>query len=191
LAIVGPSGCGKSTLFNVIAGLQPATKGEVYVDGTRVLEARGQVGYMLQKDMLLPWRNVRDNVALGLEVKGMATAERYEIADRLISSYGLKGFETSKPGTLSGGMRQRVAFMRTLALDPVIAKQRKSAILVTHDIGEAVTMADRVMVLSRRPGRIKHMIDIDLSREERDPVKLRSNTKYQDYFQLLWSELDI
>jgi len=173
----------------VIAGLQPATKGEVYVDGTRVLEARGQVGYMLQKDMLLPWRNVRDNVALGLEVKGMATAERYEIADRLISSYGLKGFETSKPGTLSGGMRQRVAFMRTLAL--VIAKQRKSAILVTHDIGEAVTMADRVMVLSRRPGRIKHMIDIDLSREERDPVKLRSNTKYQDYFQLLWSELDI
>jgi len=116
LAIVGPSGCGKSTLFNVIAGLQPATKGEVYVDGTRVLEARGQVGYMLQKDMLLPWRNVRDNVALGLEVKGMATAERYEIADRLISSYGLKGFETSKPGTLSGGMRQRVAFMRTLAL---------------------------------------------------------------------------
>jgi len=132
----------------------------VYVDGTRVLEARGQVGYMLQKDMLLPWRNVRDNVALGLEVKGMATAERYEIADRLISSYGLKGFETSKPGTLSGGMRQRVAFMRTLALDPdvilldepfsaldfqtrtllqsevldIIAKQRKSAILVTHDI---------------------------------------------------------
>jgi len=127
---------------------------------TRVLEARGQVGYMLQKDMLLPWRNVRDNVALGLEVKGMATAERYEIADRLISSYGLKGFETSKPGTLSGGMRQRVAFMRTLALDPdvilldepfsaldfqtrtllqsevldIIAKQRKSAILVTHDM---------------------------------------------------------
>ena len=172
---------------------------------------------MLQKDMLLPWRNVRDNVALGLEVKGMATAERYEIADRLISSYGLKGFETSKPGTLSGGMRQRVAFMRTLALDPdvilldepfsaldfqtrtllqsevldIIAKQRKSAILVTHDIGEAVTMADRVMVLSRRPGRIKHMIDIDLSREERDPVMLRSNTKYQEYFQLLWAELDI
>lgn len=217
LAIVGPSGCGKSTLFNVIAGLQPATEGEVYVDGTRVLEARGQVGYMLQKDMLLPWRNVRDNVALGLEVKGMATAERYEIADRLISSYGLKGFETSKPGTLSGGMRQRVAFMRTLALDPdvilldepfsaldfqtrtllqsevldIIAKQRKSAILVTHDIGEAVTMADRVMVLSRRPGRIKHMIDIDLSREERDPVMLRSNPKYQEYFQLLWAELDI
>lgn len=217
LAIVGPSGCGKSTLFNAIAGLQPATSGEVFVNGTRVLDAKGQVGYMLQKDMLLPWRNVRDNVALGLEVKGMSREKRYEVAERLIASYGLKGFEDSRPGTLSGGMRQRVAFMRTLALDPdvilldepfsaldfqtrtllqaevldIIGKQRKSAILVTHDIGEAVTMADRVMVLSRRPGRVKCMVDIELSRDERDPVKLRSNKKYQDYFQFLWAELDI
>lgn len=217
LAIVGPSGCGKSTLFNVIAGLQPATVGEVIVNGTRVLDAKGQVGYMLQKDMLLPWRSVRDNVALGLEIKGVPSDERNAVADRLIAAYGLKGFEESKPSTLSGGMRQRVAFMRTLALDPdvilldepfsaldfqtrtllqaevldIISKQRKSAILVTHDIGEAVTMADRVMILSRRPGRIKRIVDIDLQREERDPVKLRSNARYQDYFQLLWSELDI
>lgn len=217
LAIVGPSGCGKSTLFNVIAGLQPATVGEVIVNGTRVLDAKGQVGYMLQKDMLLPWRSVRDNVVLGLEIKGVPSDERNAVADRLIAAYGLKGFEESKPGTLSGGMRQRVAFMRTLALDPdvilldepfsaldfqtrtllqaevldIISKQRKSAILVTHDIGEAVTMADRVMILSRRPGRIKRIVDIDLQREERDPVKLRSNARYQDYFQLLWSELDI
>lgn len=217
LAIVGPSGCGKSTLFNVIAGLQPATAGEVFVNGTRVLDAKGQVGYMLQKDMLLPWRTVRDNVALGLEVKGVPREERHATADRLIASYGLKGFEESRPGTLSGGMRQRVAFMRTLALDPdvilldepfsaldfqtrtllqgevldIIGKQRKSAILVTHDIGEAVTMADRVMILSRRPGRIKRIVEIDLRRDERDPVSLRSNAKYQEYFQLLWSELDI
>lgn len=217
LAIVGPSGCGKSTLFNVIAGLQPATAGEVFVNGTRVLDAKGQVGYMLQKDMLLPWRSVRDNVSLGLEIKGVAREERHAVADRLIAAYGLKGFEGSKPSTLSGGMRQRVAFMRTLALDPdvilldepfsaldfqtrtllqaevldIIAKQRKSAILVTHDIGEAVTMADRVMILSRRPGRIKQIVEIDLRRDERDPVKLRSNARYQDYFQLLWSELDI
>lgn len=217
LAIVGPSGCGKSTLFNVIAGLQPATVGEVFVNGTRVLDAKGQVGYMLQKDMLLPWRSVRDNVVLGLEIKGVPSDERKAVADRLIAAYGLKGFEESKPDTLSGGMRQRVAFMRTLALDPdvilldepfsaldfqtrtllqaevldIISKQRKSAILVTHDIGEAVTMADRVMILSRRPGRIKRIVDIDLQREERDPVKLRSNARYQDYFQLLWSELDI
>jgi NitT/TauT family transport system ATP-binding protein len=167
--------------------------------------------------MLLPWRSVRDNVALGLEIKGVPSDERNAVADRLIAAYGLKGFEESKPGTLSGGMRQRVAFMRTLALDPdvilldepfsaldfqtrtllqaevldIISKQRKSAILVTHDIGEAVTMADRVMILSRRPGRIKRIVDIDLQREERDPVKLRSNARYQDYFQLLWSELDI
>ncbi len=103
LAIVGPSGCGKSTLFNVIAGLQPASVGEVFVNGTRVLEAKGQVGYMLQKDMLLPWRSVRDNVALGLEIKGVAREERHALADRLIAAYGLKGFEDAKPGTLSGG----------------------------------------------------------------------------------------
>lgn len=217
LAIVGPSGCGKSTLFNVIAGLQPASGGEVFVNGTRVIEAKGQVGYMLQKDMLLPWRNVRDNVALGLEVTGQPRSKRYEVAEQLIESYGLKGFEDSKPTTLSGGMRQRVAFMRTLALDPdvilldepfsaldfqtrtllqsevldIIGKQGKSAILVTHDIGEAVTMADRAIVLSRRPGRIKSILDIELSRDDRDPVKLRSNQKYQEYFQYLWSELDI
>ena len=216
LAIVGPSGCGKSTLFNVIAGLQPPTTGEVVVDGTLVSDAKGHVGYMLQKDLLLPWRSVLDNVALGLEVKGAGREQRYAVARKLINAYGLGGFEDARPSTLSGGMRQRVAFMRTLALDPkvilldepfsaldfqtrvhlqaevlkIIKQHRKSAILVTHDIGEAVTMADRVMILSRRPGRIKRIVDIDLAGDERDPVRLRDNAKYQSYFQMLWDDLD-
>ncbi len=216
LAIVGPSGCGKSTLFNVIAGLQPPTIGEVVVDGTLVSDAKGHVGYMLQKDLLLPWRSVLDNVALGLEVKGVGREQRYAVARKLINAYGLGGFEDARPSTLSGGMRQRVAFMRTLALDPkvilldepfsaldfqtrvhlqaevlkIIKQHRKSAILVTHDIGEAVTMADRVMILSRRPGRIKRIVDIDLAGDERDPVRLRDNEKYQSYFQMLWDDLD-
>lgn len=216
LAIVGPSGCGKSTLFNVIAGLQPSSSGKVIVDGTLVSDAKGHVGYMLQKDLLLPWRSVLDNVALGLEVKGVDRETRYSVARKLINAYGLGGFEDARPATLSGGMRQRVAFMRTLALDPkvilldepfsaldfqtrthlqsevlkIIKQHRKSAILVTHDIGEAVTMADRVMILSRRPGTIKQIVDIDLAESERDPVRLRDNPKYQAYFQALWDDLD-
>ncbi|MCY4334948.1 MAG: ABC transporter ATP-binding protein [Litoreibacter sp.] len=217
LAIVGPSGCGKSTLFNVIAGLQPATTGQVEVKNRQVADATGHVGYMLQKDMLLPWRTVIDNVCLGLEVQGLAKSVRRARAQELISAFGLAGFEQAKPGTLSGGMRQRVAFMRTLALDPdvilldepfsaldfqtrtllqlevmkIISEQKKSAVLVTHDIGEAVTMADRVLVLSRRPGTIKNLVEIDLSREDRDPVKLRKNDKFQYYFQALWEQLEL
>lgn len=216
LAIVGPSGCGKSTLFNVIAGLQPSSSGKVIVDGTLVSDAKGHVGYMLQKDLLLPWRSVLDNVALGLEVKGVDRDTRYGVARKLINAYGLGGFEDARPATLSGGMRQRVAFMRTLALDPkvilldepfsaldfqtrthlqaevlkIIKQHRKSAILVTHDIGEAVTMADRIMILSRRPGTIKRIVDIDLAESERNPVRLRDNPKYQAYFQTLWDDLD-
>jgi ABC-type nitrate/sulfonate/bicarbonate transport system ATPase subunit len=118
LAIVGPSGCGKSTLFNVIAGLLRPTSGSVSVDGTLVDGARGHIGYMLQKDLLLPWRSVLDNVTLGLEVRGTPSAEARDRAMALIRRYGLAGFESARPRALSGGMRQRVAFMRTLALDP-------------------------------------------------------------------------
>ena len=118
LAIVGPSGCGKSTLFNVIAGLLRPTSGSVSVDGTLVDGARGHIGYMLQKDLLLPWRSVLDNVTLGLEVRGTPPGEARDRAMALIRRYGLAGFESARPRALSGGMRQRVAFMRTLALDP-------------------------------------------------------------------------
>ncbi len=216
LAIVGPSGCGKSSLFNVIAGLQAPGEGRVEVLGRPVEGAIGHVGYMLQKDLLLPWRNVLDNVLLGLEVRGVPRAEAEARARNLIETYGLKGFEKARPATLSGGMRQRVAFMRTLAPDPevilldepfsaldfqtklllqrevqsIIRDRAKSAILVTHDIGEAIVMADRVLVLSRRPGRLKSSHVITLPAAVRDPVEARRTPEFQAYFDAIWADLD-
>lgn len=217
LALVGPSGCGKTTLFNIIAGLMEPTEGYVLVDGNLVQGASGHVGYMLQKDMLLPWRTVLGNVVLGLDVRGMPAKESKAIALKLIEAYGLKGFENARPSTLSGGMRQRVAFMRTLAFDPdvilldepfsaldfqtrlllqgevmrIIRDRGKSVILVTHDIGEAITMADRIIVLSNRPASIRNIHRIDLSDQDRDPVSIRKHPSYQRYFDLIWSELEI
>ena len=217
LALVGPSGCGKTTLFNVIAGLLDPTRGSVHVNGKLVRGTAGHVGYMLQKDLLLPWRTVIENVVLGLEVRGVDAAAACATAMRLIDAYGLKGFEHSKPATLSGGMRQRVAFMRTLALDPdvilldepfsaldfqtrillqgevmkIIRERGKSAVLVTHDISEAITMADRILVLTHRPATVRNIHEIELSLAERDPVRIRKNPAYQAYFDLIWSELDI
>jgi NitT/TauT family transport system ATP-binding protein len=215
LAIVGPSGCGKSTLFNVIAGLLRPTSGSVSVDGALVDGAHGHIGYMLQKDLLLPWRSVLENVTLGLEVRGTAPREARERAMSLIQRYGLAGFEATRPRALSGGMRQRVAFMRTLALDPkailldepfsaldfqtrlilqsdvkrIIREQRKAAILVTHDIGEAIAMADRVLVLSQRPGTVKAIHEIQLG-DVTDPGALRRSPAFNAYFDTIWRQLD-
>ena len=215
LAIVGPSGCGKSTLFNVIAGLLRPTSGSVSVDGALVDGARGHIGYMLQKDLLLPWRSVLDNVTLGLEVRGTQPDQARERAMSLIRRYGLAGFEFARPRALSGGMRQRVAFMRTLALDPkailldepfsaldfqtrlilqgdvkrIIREQQKSAILVTHDIGEAIAMSDRVLVLSQRPSTVKAIHDIELG-DATDPGTLRRSPAFNEYFDTIWRQLD-
>ncbi len=215
LAIVGPSGCGKSTLFNCIAGLLKPTVGAIYLAGERVDEAKGHVGYMLQKDLLLPWRTVVENVVLGLEVRGTPRRRATERAHELIKAYGLAGFESARPARLSGGMRQRVAFMRTLALDPdvilldepfsaldfqtrlllqtetmsIIHAQRKSAILVTHDIGEAITMADRIIVMTHRPARVLAVHDVSLGAGERDPVAIRENPAFNECFKQIWSEL--
>ena len=217
LAIVGPSGCGKSTLFNIIAGLLVPSEGQVQVQGIRVEGATGHVGYMLQKDLLLPWRSVLDNVVLGLEIRGMDASESRATALRLIETYGLKGFEHARPGTLSGGMRQRVAFMRTLAFDPevilldepfsaldfqtrlllqgevlrIIHERGKSVVLVTHDIGEAITMADRIVVMTHRPATIRAEHVIELSDAERDPIKIRKNALFNSYFETIWSELEV
>jgi NitT/TauT family transport system ATP-binding protein len=216
IAIVGPSGCGKSTLFNTIAGLLSPTSGEVYVGGERVERAAGHVGYMLQKDLLLPWRSVVENVVLGLEVRSVRRRDALARARELINAYGLAGFEDTKPSRLSGGMRQRVAFMRTLALDPevilldepfsaldfqtrlllqtetmnIIRERGKSAILVTHDIGEAITMADRIIVLTHRPARVKDIHDVLLGTEVRDPVSIREMPEYNRLFKVIWQQLD-
>ena len=217
LAIVGPSGCGKSTLFNAIAGLLRPTRGHIEVAGRRVEEATGQVGYMLQKDLLLPWRSVLDNVVLGLEVRGTGKARARAIAMDLIRAYGLAGFEQARPATLSGGMRQRVAIMRTLAFDPkvilldepffaldfqtrlllqadvgrIIAERGKSAILVTHDIGEAIAMADRVLVLSARPATVRALHVIAMPQRTRDPLALRADPVFHDYFARIWADLEM
>lgn len=217
LALVGPSGCGKTTLFNAIAGLLPLQGGRVEVGGQQVDKATGHVGYMLQKDLLLPWRTVIDNVTLGLEIRGMRGAQARAIASDLIRRYGLSGFENSKPAALSGGMRQRVALMRTLAFNPdvilldepfsaldfqtrillqadvtrIIKEQNKSVILITHDIGEAISMADRIVVLTNRPATVKSVHTVSFRNASTDAVNIRTHPEYQAMFAKIWSELEI
>lgn len=217
LSLVGPSGCGKTTLFNAIAGLIPVQGGMVEVGGRQVDKASGHVGYMLQKDMLLPWRSVVDNVMLGLEVRGRPRAEARRIAIDLIQRYGLKGFEDVRPSSLSGGMKQRVALMRTLAFDPdvilldepfsaldfqtrlllqadvtrIIRERNKSVILITHDIGEAISMSDRIVVLTNRPAQVKCIHEIDWRDESDDPIQIRQRPEYQAMFSTIWSELEL
>ena len=190
VSIIGPSGCGKSTLFNIIAGLLLPTTGQVTADGQSILGRAGYVGYMLQKDMLLPWRTILDNIILGMEVRGISRKESVAKAMPLIEKYGLKGFEGHYPNELSGGMRQRAALLRTLLYDRDIllldepfgaldAQTRlsmqnwllqiwqdfkKTVLFVTHDIDEAIYLSDDVYVFTPRPGSIRQKIHVDLGR---------------------------
>lgn len=209
ISIVGPSGCGKSTILSMLAGLLPPSEGTVTVDGT--------IGYMLQKDYLLHWRNIRSNALLGLEIQKKLTAENIAYVDALLKQYGLGEFKESYPYQLSGGMRQRVALIRTLAIRPdlllldepfsaldyqtrlsvsdeigtILRREGKTAILVTHDISEAISLSDRVVVLSKRPARLKKIFPIHLSMEEYTPMQAREASEFQDYFNAIWKELDI
>jgi ABC-type nitrate/sulfonate/bicarbonate transport system ATPase subunit len=190
VSLIGPSGCGKSTLLNIIAGLDHPSSGVLYLNGRRVEQRLGTVGYMQQKDLLLPWRTALDNIILGLEVQGVSRWLARRRALTLMEQFGLKGFEAAYPSTLSGGMRQRAAFLRTLlpdhevflldepfgALDALSRAQihewllglwatlHKTIMLVTHDVDEAIFLADRVYVMTARPGRVKLAQDIDLPR---------------------------
>jgi ABC-type nitrate/sulfonate/bicarbonate transport system ATPase subunit len=190
VVLIGPSGCGKSTLLNIICGLMEPDSGEVLLDGQPVQGRTGLLGYMLQKDLLLPWRTVMGNVMLGPEISGMDKEASREEAQRLLPQFGLGGFEDNYPATLSGGMRQRAALLRTFlcrrkallldepfgALDALTRRQlqpwllkvwsgfRQTIIFVTHDVDEAVYLADRVYVMTARPGRIKLEIEIPLGR---------------------------
>jgi ABC-type nitrate/sulfonate/bicarbonate transport system ATPase subunit len=190
VSVIGPSGCGKSTLFNVIAGLQPPTGGAVLIDGEDATGTIGRVGYMLQKDLLLPWRTVLDNVVLGMEVKGITRQRARATAHPYLARYGLGGFEDRYPRELSGGMRQRAALLRTLLLDTDVvlldepfgaldaqtrtsmqewllqlwADFRKTVVFVTHDVEEAVYLSDEVLVMSARPGRIVDRLNVPLAR---------------------------
>ncbi len=216
LSIVGPSGCGKSTLLSMIAGLISPSSGFIYINGKDIKSSGKNIGYMLQKDHLLDWRNTLKNVTLGLEIQHKLTDNSYVQINELLNTYGLITFKNSYPSELSGGMRQRAALIRTLLLEPdillldepfsaldyqtrlevaddiwgIIRKEKKTAILITHDISEAISMADRVIVLTPRPGTVKAVVDINFSLENRTPFATRSAPEFKDYFNLIWKELD-
>ena len=208
VAIIGPSGCGKTTILSLAAGLLTPTSGTVESSGV-------SFGYMLQKDELFPWRTIEKNIFLPLEIQKTNAPETRARAVALAEKYGLKDFLKSYPSQLSGGMRQRAALIRTLAVDPdillldepfsaldyqtrlnvcddvykIIRSENKTAVLITHDISEAVSVADRVAVLSRRPARLVSMHELDFGNEE--PLKRRENPKFTAWFERLWRELNV
>ena len=215
VSIIGPSGCGKTTVFNVIAGLLDADSGALVYRGEEVDSLRGRIGYMMQKDLLFPWRTVLENVLLGLKVRGVADNEAIDTAREYLSTFGLSGFEKAYPKTLSGGMRQRVALIRTLIMDPdlllldepfsaldyqtrlylegvlmeAVETFNKTVILVTHDIDEAVALSRRVVALSGRPTHVKNVHNIEIERST--PIEARSDRRFSEYFHALCGELDI
>jgi sulfonate transport system ATP-binding protein len=215
VALVGPSGCGKSTILNMIGALIPPTGGQILVDGRRVGAAPPpRVGYVFQKDTVFPWRTVERNIALGLEYRGVAAAERHARVSEAIKLAGLEGFEDAFPAMLSGGMRQRVALMRSLIVDPEVLlmdepfgaldthtkltlhgellalweAKHQTVVFVTHDLSEAITLADRIVVMTRRPGRIKLIYDVKLPRP-RDVIKLRESEEYLREYAEIWHAL--
>jgi len=209
VGIIGPSGCGKSTLLSIISGLLKPSKGSVDVNG--------KIGYMLQKDHLFEWRNIWQNVLLGLEIQKSLTEESKKYVEGLLVKYGLGEFKNHYPNQLSGGMRQRAALIRTLALKPdillldeafsaldyqtrlaisdevykILKYEQKTAVIVTHDISEAISMCDRIVVLSNRPAYVKKIYDIVLTCEDQSPIGRRKAPEFREYFNSIWKELDV
>lgn len=214
-SLVGPSGCGKSTLLSIIAGTLPPTAGRVRVAGRQVEGPCPHIGYMLQQDNLLEWRTVRQNVLFGLEIRHRLTAQAVARADRLLETYGLGAFAHCRPSQLSGGMRQRVALIRTLAVEPdillldeafsaldyqtrlevtedvyrIIRQEGVTALMVTHDIPESICMGDTVLILSGRPAVIRERLPIRFDLPERTPLLCRSCPEFGSYFNHIWKEL--
>ena len=209
VSIIGPSGCGKSTLLSIIAGLEEKTSGEIYIEG--------EIGYMLQRDCLLEWKTVFSNTMFGLQIKGKNNKENKEYVEELLKKYNLYDFKDKYPSELSGGMRQRVALIRTLAVKPkillldeafsaldyqtrimvtndiynILRKEGITAIMVTHDISEAISMSDRVIVLNARPGTVKNIHKINFEMENRNPINCREKPEFSAYFNTLWRELGV
>jgi NitT/TauT family transport system ATP-binding protein len=217
VSLVGPSGCGKSTCLGLISGLSSPTSGELLVDHVAVGGPNRHVGYMLQKDLLMPWRTILDNVSYGLQIRRVPRKEATARALAGLRRYGLDGFAHRYPRELSGGMRQRAALIRTLLLEPeivlldepfsaldfqtrlvieedvrkILSRERKTVLLITHDIGEAIAMSNRVLVMTNRPGRIKAEFTIELSSGHDSPLKARESPEFSTYFKQIWQELDI
>ena len=215
-AVVGPSGCGKSTLLSLIAGLMKPESGQMSLNGKALTENSSKIGYMLQHDHLFEWRTVRRNVLLGAEINHALSPEIRKRADNLLTQYGLQRFSRSRPSQLSGGMRQRAALIRTLLLDPelllldepfsaldyqtrltvsddigqIIRHSGKTALLVTHDLSEAVSLSDRVIVLTKRPAQIACIIPVTFSLENDTPLNRRNAPEFKNYFNQIWKELN-
>lgn len=224
VAIVGPSGCGKTTILNIIGGLLPKSGGKILLNGEEIYTENkknnfnSNIGYMFQKDHLFEWRTIFDNVKLGLEFDKTLTKKEKKEKEKyilfLLEKYGLIDFKNKYPRELSGGMRQRVALIRTLVLNPklllldepfsaldfqtrlkvcddisnIISKENKTAILVTHDISEAISLADKIIVLTKRPAKIKKIVEIDL-KESGLPLKRRENKNFSKYFEEIWRNI--
>ena len=208
IALVGPSGCGKSTLLHLIAGLLTPEKG--LINGSYHPDNTSGIGYMLQKDELLEWRTIYQNVLLGLEIQHALTARSRALARALLTQYGLNAFANAKPSELSGGMRQRAALNpEVLLLDEpfsaldyqtrlnvsddigqIIKKEKKTAILVTHDLAEAVSLADRILVLTSRPATIGQTVNVSFSDPGLSPLARRNAPEFKTYFNLIWKELN-
>ncbi len=216
VSIVGPSGCGKSTLLNILAGLDQPSGGRVLIDGKPAEQTEGIMGYMPQRDQLFPWRTIWGNVMLGLEIRGEKDPRQVTRVRKLLERYGLGEFSRKLPGQLSGGMRQRCALIRTLAVDPglllldepfsaldyqtrlsvsddihaIIRREGKTALLVTHDISEAISMSDRVVVLTARPGKVRAIHDLT-EFSGLTPMERRDHGQFHRYFNQIWKELDL
>ncbi len=213
LSIIGPSGCGKTTVLSLIAGLIKPTSGKIIINAQENEKSKIELGYMLQKDQLFPWRTIEKNVYLPLEIKGINTKENKEYALHLLEKYGLIEFRKNYPNQLSGGMRQRVALIRTLAYKPhlllldepfsaldaqtrlsvcddvykIIKQEKKTTILVTHDISEAISMSDKIIVLTSRPAQVKSIIRPNLNGGT--PLKNRECKEFGSLFEKVWKEL--
>lgn len=211
ICIVGSSGCGKSTLLSILAGLEPKTSGDITWHNLNP-----KIGYMLQNDALFPWLTVLDNALLGLKIAKEDTKDNKEYVISLLNTYGLGDFINKYPQELSGGMRQRVALIRTMAIKPdilfldepfsaldyqtrlavsddvykIIKNEKKTVIMITHDIAEAISLADRIIVLSKRPGTIKKIYDVILTENE-SPITKRNAKEFSTYYSMIWKDLDI
>lgn len=215
IAIVGPSGCGKSTLLSIIAGMISPGEGTILVNNPDGSLHYPKVGYMLQHDHLLKWRSIYENAILGLEINKMLTKERLDHVEKLLVDYGLDKFKDKRPDELSGGMKQRAALIRTLALNPqlllmdepfsaldyqtrlmvsadickLIRKTGKTMIFVTHDLSEAISLSDRIIVLTKRPATIRTEIYIKLTLKDDSPLAARNAPEFAGYFNKLWEEM--
>lgn len=215
VGIVGPSGCGKSTLLSMLAGLFAPTSGDVLLFGEKIKGPSPAIGYMLQQDYLLPWRTILDNVCIGLEIRKEKTPERIKYAKSLLYEMGLSGTENKYPHQLSGGMRQRAALVRTLAVKPKILlldepfsaldyqiklqledlisrtlqKHQITSVLVTHDLGEAIAMCDRVFVMAKHPGRLKKIVQVPDAIRALAPLEAREHPEFHELFRRLWGDL--